>query len=295
MSIVAHELVEICVYAPLVIIVVDSLYLAGRPRAAISERIGPDVVHKRVVDLRPQLPGVVVVQPRYFKIGEVLLRLLKAAELGKSGVVRTANMVFESPARITDLHVAVDVYEISLHFFRTTLTVSGTRTNRMHRDTLYFGQRGGPSELAVYDKLREANARIRRSTDPDALTELKRLRHINRSRRHWIRVERRYKSSRLPVRRLDQLDRLAHIKPFDCVRFLSLNARDPGRFTGNDFLLAHGIQRCVEVGLSQSEMRAKFGANFYRFRANHSHLFEEITLPDLQGLYQESIIKWLRR
>jgi hypothetical protein len=273
--------------------VVDSLYIAGKPRISVQKRIGPDVSRTRVMNLSPDVPGAVVANPRYHESdGSVLLRLKEVAKLGRSRAIDAAATVFESNVRITEIHLAVDVFDVSPHFFRTNVLVSGTRSNGIYHGTLYYGQRGGDSQVAIYDKLRESNAKARQTNDSNSLT---RIRGINRRYQYWVRIERRYKGKRLPARHLEELQALADINPFDCVQFRPLSGIDPGRFTGNDFFLAHGIQRCIETGLSQAEMRSKFGPNFHRFHANHADLFEQITTPDLHQLYQESITQWLRR
>jgi hypothetical protein len=227
----------------------------------------------------------------------MLLQITGAGMIGRKGVVATANEVFKQALpHIAVLHLAIDIFEYSLHYFHSAMTVAKARANRYENGTIYFGSRKSPFQIAVYDKLIEQKKRSRgrrELTGPFAADQLTEI----RKHKNWVRLEARYLGPRCPVivKHLADLDNLAALNPFASVRLRSFEAADPGRFTGIRFVLAHGVNAIGGMRIPLERTRALFGRNFPRFLDTHADLFVGGKHPDLQALYAKSIVNWLAR
>jgi hypothetical protein len=225
----------------------------------------------------------------------MLLQITSAGTIGRQAVVATANEVFrQALPRIAVLHLAIDIFEYTLHYFHSTMTVAKARANRYENGTIYFGSRKSPFQIAVYDKLIEQKQRSRGRRDLTGTIPAHQLTEV-RKHKNWVRLEARYFGSRCPVNHLADLDDLAGLDPFANVRLRSFEAADPGRFTGIRFVLAHGVNAIGGMRIPLERVRALFGRNFSRFVDTYADLFVGGKHPDLQALYAKSIVNWLAR
>src|SRR5204863_782453 len=185
-----------------------------------------EVNEKRQWDLRPTTPAIIKVHPRYFEKGEMLLQIMVAGALGQRAVVATAARTFKDILpKIVILHLAVDVFDRSLHSFHAAMTVAKSRATAYDNGTIYFGSRKSPSQVVVYDKWREQRHRARHAHQTEIGSH--QLSAIAKKHKHWVRVEARYKGPRCPVSRLQDLNHLLGINPFDRVELKPFEAADP--------------------------------------------------------------------
>jgi hypothetical protein len=275
---------------------IDSISLSGVPAPWLLILLG-DVTQKGRLDLRPKLPGIIKVHPRYYlRNHEVLLQIDAASQIGKSGVLAISKRVFgENETVIRFLHLAADDFDHHVRFYHLTMTVNDTRSDRYERGTFYFGSRSSAFQVVVYDKLREQQALSRRERRQRRPTRvLSTLMQRARNSKCWTRIEARYKGPECPARTLRDQDALRDFNPFERARLRPFEVADPSLLTGNDFLLACGIHYLNSIRMPQEMVRKYYGRNFLRFMATHKDLFIPAPMPDLYALYRKSIDAWLQ-